>query len=255
MNRALWNKAVADSFWQLIVSSLILVAFAWIFVWLVSLFRLGAWGMLMELVPRFVNRMLGTSPAELATPTGRVSILYVHVVPMLVFIGWAVGRGSDAVSGGISDGTLELLLTAPVRRVTVLWVPAVVTALGSVLLGLALWLGTWIGINTVTLEGPTSIGDYLPGVVNMVTMTFCLTGLTTLLSSWDNNRWRTIWLSGGLFVVSLIVKLIARLWEPGDWLKYLSFLTAFEPQNLILLATGAGRWRWSITARCWRWAC
>jgi len=154
---------------------------------------------------------------------------------MLVFIGWAVGRGSDAVSGGISDGTLELLLTAPVRRVTVLWVPAVVTALGSVLLGLALWLGTWIGINTVTLEGPTSIGDYLPGVVNMVTMTFCLTGLTTLLSSWDNNRWRTIWLSGGLFVVSLIVKLIARLWEPGDWLKYLSFLTAFEPQNLILL--------------------
>ena len=66
-------------------------------------------------------------------------------------------------------------------------------------------------------------------------MAFCLAGVTTLLSSCDRNRWRTIWLAGGFFVVSSIVKMVARLWEAGAWLRYLSFLTAFEPQQLILL--------------------
>jgi len=33
----------------------------------------------------------------------------------------------------------------------------------------------------------------------------------------------------------MILKMVARMWEPGAWLRYLSFLTAFEPQRLILL--------------------
>ncbi len=41
--------------------------------------------------------------------------------------------------------------------------------------------------------------------------------------------------NSGFFAVSSVVKLISRLWEPGAWLGYLSCLSAFEPQKLILL--------------------
>ena len=34
---------------------------------------------------------------------------------------------------------------------------------------------------------------------------------------------------------ALVLKLIARLWEPGAWLRYFSFLTTFEPHQLILM--------------------
>jgi ABC-2 type transport system permease protein len=83
--------------------------------------------------------------------------------------------------------------------------------------------------------------------VNLAALTFCLGGMTTLVSSFDRDRWRTIWLSGGIFVAASIVKLISRLWSGGEWLKYLSFLSAFEPQQLILARLDRWRLTWELS--------
>jgi ABC-2 type transport system permease protein len=238
MNRAIWKKAFSDAWVQLAVSSLLLLLFGWLFVWLTSLFKLGLWANFLNMLPDFVQQLMGVPLADLATLQGRLSFLYTHVITLLLFIGWSVGRGSDAVSGGIANGTLELVLTLPVRRVTVLAVPSVVATLGAAVLAASLWLGTLAGLSTVTLESDVSIWAFLPGAVNLFAMAFCLAGVATLLSSCDHDRWRTIWVSGGFFVVSAIIKMVARLWESGAWLKYLSFLTAFEPQQLILRREG-----------------
>jgi ABC-type transport system involved in multi-copper enzyme maturation permease subunit len=96
-------------------------------------------------------------------------------------------------------------------------------------------------MHVVRLPETIPATDFLPGVLNLFSMTFCLAGITALISSWDRSRWRTILLAGGFFAVSSVVKMIARLWPPGAWLKYLSFLTAFEPQKLILLDPGVTR--------------
>jgi ABC-2 type transport system permease protein len=151
-----------------------------------------------------------------------------------VVISWSLGRGSDVIGGGIAKGTLELVLTLPVRRATVVLIPATVSAIGCVVLALAVWIGTWIGVTAAGFRAEVSMRQFLPGVVNLASLAFCLGGMTTLVSSFDRDRWRTIWLSGGIFVLASIVKLISRLWRAGEWLKYASFLSAFEPQQLIL---------------------
>jgi hypothetical protein len=238
MNAALWKKAFSDSWFQLLVTGVLLVSFAWLFVWLMSLFPLGGWTRLFEWLPRgiqgFLRSWLGIELAEMASLAGRLSFLYLHVVTHILFLSWAVGRGSDVVAGGIADGTLEFILTLPVRRVWVLVVPGIVTALGTAVLAASLWAGTWLGLATVTLEEELSIWIFLPGAVNIFAMAFCVTGLTTLFSSCDHNRWRTIGLTVGLFVVTTILKLVSRLWAPGAWLKYFCFLSTFEPHRLIL---------------------
>ena len=38
MNLAIWKKAVSDAWVQLLISSIILVLFAWVFVWMIKLF-------------------------------------------------------------------------------------------------------------------------------------------------------------------------------------------------------------------------
>jgi len=222
-----------------VVTAVLLLLFAWLFVWLMSLFSAGSWTRLFDWLPGpmrgFIRAWLGVELVDLASTAGRISFLYLHVVTVLLFFTWAVGRGSDAVSGGISDGTMEFILTLPVRRVWVLVVPAIVNTLGTALLAFSLWCGTWIGVTLVDLDEDVTIRLFLPGAVNVFSMAFCLTGVTTLFSSFDRDRWRTIWLAVGFFVVSAIVKLVARMWEPGAWLKYFSFLTTFEPQQLILM--------------------
>ena len=65
-------------------------------------------------------------------------------------------------------------------------------------------------------------------------MTFCFTGITTFISSWNRDRWRTISLAGGFFIVSLILKFVARMVPAGRWVGGFSFLNLFQPQELIL---------------------
>jgi ABC-2 type transport system permease protein len=235
MNHAVWRKAIRDAWLQLAASSVLLVLFGWCFVWLMSQFKPGAMNMILDLLPKFIEPLLGVPLAKLASTAGRISVLYVHLVTLLICLGWAVGRGSDVVSGEISRGTMDLLATLPVRRWTIVLASAVVTGLGSAVLALSIWGGGYLGMRTATLPDRLVPQQFLPGVLNLFSMTFCVAGLTALISSWDRSRWRTILVAGGFFAASSIVKMISRLWEPGAWLKYLSCLTPFEPQKLILL--------------------
>jgi len=239
MNWALWKKAVSDSWVHLLASCALLCGFAWVFVWFTSLLPSGAWGSILSWIPQFARPLLGMPVADLATVTGQISFLYVHVVTTLVCVGWAIGRGSESVSGEISRGTMDLILTLPVRRVSVLLVPAVVATLGAAIMALALWFGTWLGLLSFHLTEKAPLARFLPGAVNLFAMTFCLTGVTAFISSWNRDRWRTVSLAAGFFLVSFIIKILARLWEAGAWLEYLSFLSAFEPQRLILPQPGA----------------
>ena len=235
MNAAVWRKAIADARAQLLVSCLLLLLFGWFFVWLQSLFRMGAIASFLGLLPDFVQDIVPVPLEQFATPRGRLTILYMHLVTLLICFGWAIARGSSAVSGGIADGTYELILTLPLRRVSVLIAVGSVATAGSFLLALSTWLGNCLGILTVTLEGgPVRARDFLPGAVNLFFMTFCFTGITAFFSAFDRNRWRTMCLAGGFLVVSLLLDMVASLWKPGAWLGYLSFLSAYDPPTLIL---------------------
>jgi ABC-2 type transport system permease protein len=234
MNRALWTKAVSDAWRQLVVSIVLLTLFSWLFVWLMSRFPVGGVGVILKWLPGFVQSMVGVPLSMLASPVGQVSILYVHVVTFLICVGWALGRGSDSITGEISRGTMDLILTLPIWRVSVIVIPAVVTAVGSVLLSAAVMLGTWLGLLCVRFDSPVAMTEFLPGAVNLACMTFCVTAITTLISAGIRDRWMAFALSGGFYVVELVIKLIARMWPAGKWLFSLTFLSAFEPQELIL---------------------
>jgi ABC-2 type transport system permease protein len=234
MNLALWKKAVSDAWLTLVVSSVLLVLFCWLFVWLMSFFDVGAWSRLLNLLPDFVQPMVGVPMAKLASPAGQLSILFAHIVTILVCVGWAVGRGSDSISGEIGRGTMDLLLSLPVWRFSVMAVPAVVATVGAAVLATSVWVGLAIGLLCVRFPDPPALGQFLPGVANLFAVTFCFTGITTFISSWNHDRWRTISLAGGFFIVSLILKFVARMWPAGRWLGHLSFLNLFQPQELIL---------------------
>ncbi len=239
MNQAVWRKAIVDARAQLLVSCLLLLLFGWFFVWFQSLFKMGAIAGFLLLLPDFVQDLVGVPIEQFITPRGRISILYLHLVTLLICYGWAIARGSSAVSGGIAAGTYELILTLPVRRFSVLFAVGGVATVGAALLALSTWLGNCLGIATVELEGdPLAATDFFPGAVNLFFMVFCFTGMTTLFSAFDRNRWRTMCVAGGVLVVSVLLDMVASIWKPGAWLGYLSFLTAFDPPALILEQDG-----------------
>ncbi|MHC4177285.1 MAG: ABC transporter permease subunit [Planctomycetota bacterium] len=248
MNRAIWKKAFSDAWLPLGVSSIILILFSWLFVWLVSQFDIGLWGLMLRMMPGWVEDIIGVPLDEIVTTTGRLSFLYVHAITMLVCMGWAVGRGSASISGEIARGTMDLILSLPVRRATVVAAPAVVAGLGGAVLAGSITAGIWLGLLTVDLPGKTSLSEFLPGAVNLFCLIFCMTGVTTFVSSWNRDRWRTVSLAVVVYVVFLIIDVVASLWPPGSWLQYCTFVTAFHPQLLILQPeeTGWLAWKYNV---------
>jgi len=240
MNRALWRKAAADAWLHLLLSCLGLVLFGWVFVWLMGFMQTGRFQKLLEWMPGFVERMIGMDLALLASPTGRLSVLFVHVVTTLICVGWAVGRGSNPISGEIGRGTMDLIISLPLRRASILVPPAIVATIGAGCLAFSVLGGIALGIATVPLEQPVSLPDFLPGVLNLFSMVFCVTGMTMCFSSLVYDRWKVIGMTVGVFIVSVITKMAGRLVPDDYWLDnrlllYSSFLTAFEPQRLILM--------------------
>lgn len=238
MIRAVVGKTIRDSLPQFLVSCGILFLFAWLFVWLTSLINIGLWATVFDMLPSFVRKLMPVSPKILVTPTGRISFLFVHIVPMLIFIGWSVGRASQLVSGEIAAGRYEVLLTLPVHRYLWVILPGILLSVGAFVLSLSLWLGLWIATVTVPLSEQLRLIQFLQGTINLAAMSIALSGITAVISALLSNRWSTIGIAALVLVASLILKLVARLWPPGEWMKYFSFLMLFEPQELIFLDVG-----------------
>ena len=231
MNRALWSQAFADARAMLAWTCALLFCFHWLFVWLSSKIDLGAMSMFLVALPQELQRVSPIPMSDIATPAGRVGLAYVDPVAIIAATAWGIARGSDAVSGQVGRGTMEMLLAQPLRRTSVLAVQAIVTSFGAVLLGFHSWLGTCVGLRTVALPGDVAISPslYVPAAANLAGLAFFMAGFTTLLSAFDRYRWRTIGLASGFYVVSLILKLIARMAPGWERLIYASFLGAFEP--------------------------
>lgn len=242
MNRALWFKAWREARWLLLASCALLFAFFWLQVWVIRQITPEQLLRMLEELPDFVKRMMPVPIEVLASERGRLAFAYDHPLVTLTMTVWAVARGSDAVSGELGRGTLEMVLAQPVRRCGVLWTQAATTVLGAVAICTSGWLGTAVGLR---VEGFVNLGplDFLPAAVNLLAVGIFLAGATTLVSACDSYRWRTIAAVGGFYVLAVVLKIVARASDRFDALAYCSFFSAFEPQVLVAQPEGAWAWR------------
>jgi hypothetical protein len=70
----------------------------------------------------------------------------------------------------------------------------------------------------------------------------CLGGMTALISSCDNVRWRTIGLMAGWYVLSTVLAVVSQIADRWNWLGNASFLSAYKPQSMVASPDAA----WSL---------
>lgn len=280
MNRALLRKCLLEAQWLLWACALAMFAFAWVRVWLVSRLAMGQFKVVIDTFRDELEKFLPFSVDALFSYTGRIAVIYEEAVIVLCMVVWAIARGTDAVSGELGRGTMEMLLAQPVSRLQVLAHQAMVTVGGVLLLAAVTWLGTFAGIQTFSAKeekpAPTVISsllklqwpkaqkasekqftytpmrekvdprDLLPGAVNLFALGFFIAALSTLISAIDRYRWRAIGVVVSIYVVQLMFKLIGVATEEWHWLTYVSFFTAYEPQLLIQVALNHPDEAWNL---------
>ena len=234
MNLALWWKSFREGFWLLISSAVLLYFFSWMSVWLVSEVESYT---LLRLLRAFRNPLLEQIlpvPLDvLVTSAGRMAATFDHPLVLVPVCVWAIARGSDSISGEIGRGTMEVMLAQPVRRIEVLLSHAGITLFGSLFLALSVWLGLYTGLAKFELmEEPTG-RLFFPATSNLFALGVALSGITTLLSSVDRYRTRTIGIAVGFLLIQVVLALIAvSANEDWAWVKWTTMISAFQPQIL-----------------------
>ena len=245
MRRALWSKSFRDCAALLIALSVLLFVFNILFVWMSShiklaidfkdvpgVFKVALSSILKNMLSGF-EKLSGVPFDDVATREGLLALAYVDPIVLFAFVVWGIGRGSDAISGPLGRGTMEMIVAQPVSRVAILMPQIAATTVGCFLMALACWLGTCVGVAIVPLEEPVRLMPFLPAAANLFGLGFFLAGFTTFVSSLDTYRARTIGIAAGFFIVQLMIKIVGRMADGWEWLLGCTFLGAFEPQLLV----------------------
>ena len=230
---AIWKRTWGDQRGLVLALGCLWAAFPWIYLGLSASIPMTDFQMLLRLIPEDWQRLSGVPLADVATPAGRVALAFVDPVVVLAATVWGITRGSDAVSGQLERGTLEMVLGAPVTRTAVFVTQALAVTAGAAVLCAVLAASTWTAVAFGPWAGTVDPARFVPAVANVFGLMVCLAGLAAAVSAADNHRWRSIGILCGFYVVSLLAKLVGRLSDAFSWVGWLSMLGAYEPQQLV----------------------
>lgn len=279
INRILLKSYIGQGRLLLCSLGLVLFAFAWVRVWVVSLVNMGQFEAILGQLKDF-ERFSPVPFEMLVTYRGRVGLTYDEPIVILCVVLWAISRGSDVVSGEIGRGTMEMLLAQPISRLKLLFTHALVSTAGLALLCAAVWAGIAVGVNVTTVDAtipppsvqvpffginlPVSFGEpqiesfylvekvdpatFAASTFNLFAFGFFLLGLSTLFSCFDRFRWRTIGCVMSVYVVQLIMFGLGKAAEVMSWLIRCSFFNCYQPQIMSILSSPESEVSpWSLT--------
>ena len=104
MNYALWKKSVHETRWLLAASGLGIFLFCWARVWLVSLVTMSKFANVVAEFWKDVERFSPVPLDHLLTYPGRIAVTFEELIVILLISVWAIGRGSDTISGELGRG-------------------------------------------------------------------------------------------------------------------------------------------------------
>jgi ABC-2 type transport system permease protein len=260
---------------------LLLFAFCWLRVFIVSRLQTSQFAAIVEQLWDQFKDFWPVSLEQLLSYTGRIAVGYNEPIIVFGVSIFAIARGSDVVSGELGRGTLEMLLAQPVSRLSVLYTQAAVTVGCIGVLCALTFAGTAAGIYTmqvkedlpppslgipgigvriplslrkpekisVPMSEKTKPGYFVPGAFNLFSLGLAVAGFSTLVSSLDRYRWRTIGIVVGVYVVMIVVKLLGQTISEVAWLQYLSIFTAYEPQKFVSVGVHEPARAWALVMR------
>jgi ABC-2 type transport system permease protein len=182
----------------------------------------------MKNLPEAVRNILGGS--NIASPEGYLmSEIFSFLGPVLLLV-YAIGAGARGIAGEEGRGTLDLLLSTPIRRRRVVVDTFVAMTLGTLLLAATAWLVTAVAGPafdlTVALEGLTA------AFLNLFLMAVAFGTLALAIGAATGGRGLAIGVASAAALATLLLRTFASVvsWlEPYRLLSPFYYYTGHDP--------------------------
>lgn len=237
MNLAILRKTFRDSLWLVALLTTVIVVWEILFIRgvhdLLSNEQLSQQILQFEHVKRFMKLFLGGDLVDNLTPTGVLTIGFVH--PFLLALNWTLLLTvcTRVTTGEIERGTADLMLTLPISRSGYYLSVSAVWVLFGIPMSLAPLAGVAVGVNLTPLWGPVDLGRLGMLCWFLVAMYLAVGGLAMLIGSILTTRGRAVGMMLGLLLLSVLINFLEQFWEPIRHIAFLGILHYYQPLPLV----------------------
>jgi len=207
----LFAKTLRDQKWSLLGWSIGLVALSLYLLYVYPFINRASEMMkLLDNLPPIIKNLIGKNNF-LATPEGFLNLQPFSILAPLLFIAFAIAKGSDATAGEEERGSLDLLLANPLPRWQVVIEKFLAHALALFILGLVFWMGMGAGTRIF------SIAVSLRRLAEVISSCFLLgvvfLSLALALGCLSGKRKIGVGVSSGFAVITYLINAYAPMVE------------------------------------------
>jgi ABC-2 type transport system permease protein len=205
---------------------------------------------------QFIQAILGGDWIDLRNARDVLAVGLVHPFVQTVLCVWGVGRAAGAIAGEIDRGTMELLMSQPVRRRSIIVAHLLADLVIIPILCLSIWGGLCIGIaafGRIDLHAAADVREltinpfeYGPALVNAAALVFAVSGVTMAVSAAGRYRGRVMGISVLVILVQFLVNAIGQMWPAAAVMRPFTVFFYYQPQRIVLQG------QWTVDpAACW----
>ncbi|MDP6447834.1 MAG: ABC transporter permease subunit [Pirellulaceae bacterium] len=246
INGALFRKTLRDSAAMIVVVVAAVAAFQILFVWAME--QLGPDVVELWQRLRFMRGLFKSMfGVDIAEHVSWISLLAVGLSHPFVFAAcWAsvLTVVTRTLTSEVDQGTADLLLALPIRRVDVYTTVAIPVLLINAAICLAAWLGIAMASRIVEGPEPIPLGGFGIACVNLFALQTAIAGLTALVSSLVNRRALALSFTLAILLASFVLNFLEAFLDFAQRLSFLGVLSYFRPVDPVR----TGEWPWSSIA-------
>jgi ABC-2 type transport system permease protein len=256
MNGVMFRRALLELRWTALSYGVGLVSFGLLALALWPTIRADTaeFARLIDQIPEPVRRALGVG--DLLTFPGYLGARLLNLFWPLVVGVFAIMTGAAVVAQEVERGTVDLWLSVPERRWRLL-----LAKLAALLVAIiALAVGTMLSLVLAAPLVDESLGweGAAAATVLLVGYGAAVGGIAALCSASATERGRAAGAAAAVTLAAYVLWILAGLSDTWAWLRYLSFYTAFTPQQaltsgslpwpevVVLYAVAAGATAWAL---------
>ena len=184
--------------------------------------------------PPQIQQFLGEEFLAQFSVNGAVAFGYNHPIVVIFLAVIAIMLPARHIAGEIEGGTLELILSLPVKRFSItfsLWISSILL-LFTVIIGN--WLGTLIGLMIYPQVSDLPLSIIFRIGLNLWFLMLTINAYTFLFSAFSREAGKVTQRAAGLTLFFYFLSYTVKLWDKVSFLKPVTIFTYYQPQALAM---------------------
>lgn len=233
MNLNLLKRSFADRYVSLSVYAFGVAVYAVfiLLIWPSLKENLATLNQLWESYPESIRKAFGSENMQFATFDGFLSVEYFSQMWPLIMIAFSISIATGAIAAEIEKGTMELLLSQPITRRSVIVTRHFYFELGIILLIAASLIPIAIGAPLV--GGDIAAGGLFSLAIPSFLFFTAIGSLTFLLSVIFSTRGRAIFVSLGIIIFCYALDILAKINDTFGNVHFLSIFYYWDPYRYL----------------------